>query len=294
MTSIEPGGPCPVCDGSLAAHRHAWLLRCAHCKFLCSRLEPRLNAAKALEEDRRAEALHDIRRRNFAVVLDLIRELRPHGRLLDVGCGHGWFLQQAAGRGYRGVGIEPDLEIAAVARSHGGEIRTGLFPAALGDGETFDVIAFNDVLEHMPNVSGVLRAARAHLRQDGLLVINLPLSSGVFYRIADLLDRIGIAAPFARMWQINFPSPHLSYFNAGQLIGLARRQGFRCLKSARLPSLTWNGLWQRLRYDRSQGILGAALLWLLLTPMVPILRLLPPDIGVFVFAADHVEAGGNA
>jgi len=294
VTSNEPGTRCPVCEGLLAAGRHEWLLRCANCGFLCSRLQPHLNAAEGIEENRRAEALRDVRQKNFAVLLDIIQASCREGLLLDVGCGHGWFLQQAIARGYRGVGIEPDIQIAAIAQSHCSDIRTGLFPAALRGDEMFDVIAFNDVLEHMPAVDDVLSAVRAHLRQDGCLVINIPLSSGIFYRVADLFDRLGVSSPFARMWQINFPSPHLSYFNAEQLIGLAERQGFHCLKFAHLPSLTWNGLWQRLRYDRSQSTLLAAIWWLLLTPVVPILGLLPRDIGVFLFATERVGASRGA
>jgi SAM-dependent methyltransferase len=290
LTSNERRRRCPICEGALAVSRHEWMLRCVDCGFLCSQLHPNLNDAKrGLDEHRRAAALRNVRQHNFAVLLDIIQASCPSGLILEVGCGHGWFLQQAIARGYYGVGIEPDLEIAEIAKSRCGDIRTGSFPDAIRADEKFDIIAFNDVLEHIPAVDDVLTAARAHLRQSGLLVLNLPLSSGIFYRVADLLDRAGISGPLARMWQINFPSPHLSYFNAQQLITLAERQGFHRLKATHLRSLDWHGLWQRLRYDRSQSALGAATLWLLLMPIIPILHLLPPDVGVFLFARNTLR-----
>jgi len=46
------------------------------------------------------------------------------------------------------------------------------------------------------------------------------------------------------------------------------------------------GLWRRLRYDKSRGVLSCLLMWPLLAALVPILRALPNDIGLQVFIAD--------
>ena len=43
-------------------------------------------------------------------------------RLLDVGCGTGWFSRRFAGQGLQVTGIDPDPKAIAYARSQGGEV----------------------------------------------------------------------------------------------------------------------------------------------------------------------------
>lgn len=279
---------CPVCDDALVVQRHQWLRSCVECGFLASVLDVRINSDDApLNEELRADALRGLRKETFAIVLDAVAHggLAKSASILDVGCAHGWFLQQATDCGYRSVGIEPDRGMAMLARAQGAEVRIGMFPEALHAGETFDAITFNDVLEHLPDVSGATAAVRAHLNPGGFFVVNIPLATGFFYRLADALDRIGYRAPFERMWQVGFASPHRSYFTEQQLLRLAERHGFELVMRRTLPSLRISGLWQRLRYDRSRGIIWALLMWPALVAMSPIIRLWPHDIGLLIFKA---------
>jgi 2-polyprenyl-3-methyl-5-hydroxy-6-metoxy-1,4-benzoquinol methylase len=279
---------CPVCDGTFVVQRHQWLRSCVECGCLASTLDVRINADNApLDEELRADALRALRKETFAIVLDALAFVGfpKSASILDVGCAHGWFLQQATACGYRSVGIEPDQAMATLARAQGAEARIGMFPQALLAGETFDAITFNDVLEHLPDVSGATAAVRAHLTPGGLFVVNIPLATGFFYRLANALDHIGYRAPFERMWQVGFASPHRSYFTEQQLIRLAERHGFKLAMRRALPSLRISGLWQRLRYDRSRGIIWALLMWPALVAMSPIIRLWPHDIGLLIFKA---------
>ncbi len=280
----------------MARFRHDWLWQCPSCAFLGSTLVVRLNAsASAIDEDARAEALQALRRGNFERVLDVLRDvgLAARGRILDVGCGHGWFVQAAAARGYVAIGLEPDDAIAATARRQGATVRSGFFPQALEPDERFDAIVFNDVFEHLPDPAGAMRAVRQRLTPGGIVLLNLPIATGIFYRVADLLDRVGIHGPFDRMWQRAFPSPHRSYFTQAQLVQLAGTCGFTERSRSSLPSLESSGLWARLRYDRTSNLAVAALLWAVLRVGLPILAVLPPDIGLQTFVADGREDGGQ-
>jgi len=284
---------CIVCAGPMQRHRHDWLRRCDDCGFLAATLPTAMNTGnQALHEGRRSEALVRIRRSNSAVVLDRLAEagLAAGGRILDVGCGHGWFLEQALARGYRAVGIEPDQAIAAEARRRASEILPGCFPEALAGDERFDAIVFNDVFEHLPNPVAALAAVRQHLRPRGLLALCLPLATGALYRAADLLDRLGVGSPLERLWQRGFPSPHLAYFTSPQLARLAKSLDFGERLRTSLPAVRLAGLWQRLRYDRTRSALAAAAAFVPLLIGIPLLRLLPPDLGLQVFTvmgADH-------
>jgi len=277
---------CTICGKETVSYRHDWLFRCQACGFLSSILDLHVNSSDLqINEQRREKALHGLRRKNFETILDRLAEagLERPASILDVGCGHGWFLTSAAARGHESVGIEPDAVVAAMAEANGVSVRVGFFPNVVRPGETFDAIVFNDVFEHLPDLSVAMSEIGRILAPNGLLVINLPLATGVFYRIADTLDRMGYHGPFERMWQLDFPSPHRSYFSQNQLSEIARRYGFEECARYSLPSLRVDGLWERLRYDPNQSVFSAAAMWPLLALATPVLRFLPPDIGVQIF-----------
>ncbi len=279
---------CPVCDAVLRQTRRPWLARCPSCGFLEAGLSVRAQdeaARAAIDESHRESGLRALRQRNFDRILDRLDAVGNgrRGRLLDVGCAHGWFLEAARARGFDACGIEPDPAICALAQSKGLEVRTGYFPDDIPDGEMFDVIVFNDVFEHLPASATVLRACCRRLVPGGLLAINLPSSRGTFYRLADGLDRCGICGPFERMWQKNFASPHLLYLTPAHLDRLAERAGLINLHGSSLPSVEAAGLWARLRYDRSGSIAAAAIVWLGVVTALPILHLLPADIFLGIY-----------
>ena len=278
---------CPVCDAEMDAERTPWLLHCRRCGLLGSKLSEEIPDARsraAIDEAARAEGLSALREQNFRTIVGLLGKLREQrGRLLDVGCAHGWFLREAASCGWTVVGIEPDPGIARVASRNGAEIRNGTFPDSLKPGERFDVITFNDVFEHLADLNGALRACDGALNPRGLLAINLPDARGALYRLASLLASVGLRRPLERLWQKGFPSPHLTYFTAPLLRRLAARHGFRPIYSGHLPSVAWRGLWSRLRYDRRSTVAGAALAWAATSALLPALRALPSDISLEIF-----------
>jgi SAM-dependent methyltransferase len=178
-----------------------------------------------------------------------LRPLRD-ARVLDVGSAYGWFLEEASRAGAVSVGIEPDERLAA--RSYG-EVRVGRFPDALVSDERFDVIAFNDVLEHIPDVRGALEACRTSLRPEGLLSVNIPTADGLAFRASQKLARLHIRGPYERLWQRGLASPHLHYFSTTALTDLLGRCGIRVRTVQALPAMTRKGLWQRIHTTRPVG-----------------------------------------
>jgi SAM-dependent methyltransferase len=271
----------------------SWLLRCPDCGLWRSELgrEDRLQESEALDESRRVSGLATLREENYRRTLAALRHLGPLAgrRLLDVGCAYGWFLRAAGEAGMEPFGLEPDPAIATLATAaarDGHPVWVGYFPAAVPAGETFDVIAFNDVLEHLHDLDSALAACRRLLRPGGLLVIAAPDSRGFLFRLACPLARLGARGLLDRLWQKGYPSPHLSYFHHGNLRRLMRRHGFVPRREEPLQSLTIQGLWARLHMDRRPSLRSTLSFAALAASLPALLWLLPSDQLLGIYATD--------
>ena len=163
---------CPVCGSdehrTLFVKRGFPIVRCDACRLVFS--NPQVDESLVVEEYRgglsndlwvdvlTSERQLALDREKFGAILD---ELEPHrgaGRLLDVGCSIGLFLEQARGRGWDGVGIEFSEKARSYARAEFGlEVidrplaESGLEP------ESFDVVTLLSVLEHTTEPRRMLR-----------------------------------------------------------------------------------------------------------------------------------------
>ena len=172
---------CGCCRGPLRAGLAEWHFYCPACRYETASLAPSINdeahPVKPDEVEREA-GLKVLRRRNFARIIDQVRRLCAVDcpRLLDVGCAHGLFLEMVV-EDFDAQGIEPHREVARQTRARGFKVREGYFPDALEAADRFDVIVFNDVLEHIPDLPAVFKACHGCLTEQGILVINLPDAS---------------------------------------------------------------------------------------------------------------------
>jgi SAM-dependent methyltransferase len=150
--------------------------------------------------------------------LECFEKLTTGRRLLDIGCGPGFFLSTAIKRGWQGFGIEPSRQAAAHARSLGAHITEGLFTAdtaaALG---TFDVVNLTNVLEHVPDPVAILTRALALLGSGGVLCVGVPNDFSPLQIAARSVANTGD-------WWVA-PPHHLNYFDFESLAGLVERLG---------------------------------------------------------------------
>ncbi|MBY0316428.1 MAG: class I SAM-dependent methyltransferase [Bdellovibrionales bacterium] len=216
--------------------------------------------------------------------------LRPKSSsttLLECGSGHGWFLEEAKKANFIALGIEPSMLINKRPAAHL-NVRQGYFPEALNPEEKFDIICFNDVFEHIPDIQNVVTACSRHLNPKGLLIINLPSSQGFFYRLATLLARFHYKGFFERLWQKDFPSPHLYYFSPTNLRRFLQSHGFRSVRTQSLTSVRRQGLWARLRTDKNSNILSSLVIFPILIFILPFISMLPSDIHCEFFEKENL------
>lgn len=273
---------CPVCNSIMDSGLLAWHWECPECGYESADLKPAINevfAHKQIDEQFRKNGLQSLRIENFNKLAKAIVEIdRGSGGLLDVGCAHGWFLEVAQKSGFQVLGIEPDSNVYNATIKRGLPIRQGFFPQVLSDNECFDVIVFNDVFEHIPDVETVLTGCRAHLKSRGMLVLNLPSSTGVFYKLARFLTKLGFNSFFERLWNKGLPSPHLHYFSKKNLHKLLRDNGFEVISTGRLSALRLKGLFTRISYTGNNSLPVRLFICLAVALTLPIIALMPSDI----------------
>jgi len=259
-------GLCPA--GCGAGMRRVFCLkgnvvaRCQSCGLYMSPMTLPTCGEPTLDRAEIEAGLRSVRVANYAHVLRRLRERTSlTGRkLLDVGCGSGWFLELAARAGCECYGIEPDdffYRRTASGPASGARLVQGFFPRDLPPRwGPFDIISFNDVFEHIGEAGPILRAARHRLATGGHLVFSLPVADGFVFRLAQCLHQLGITAPIERMFQVHYPYPHLYYFTRRSFVTLARHEGLEPALVERLRSFSIRGAVHRAKMDRSPGAAG--------------------------------------
>lgn len=224
---MSDGKSCPICGSSDTAPAFSVkgreYLKCAGCGIV---FRGRIDAgdAKALYQSdsyQKVQSEHhlDLRESVYFENLDAIEKKMKSGRILDVGCGEGQFLNLAAKRGWKtfGVEISPmavrrakeafNLDIVAV------ELREARFPDS-----HFDVVTLFNVLDHLPFPVEALKEIHRVLKPGGLLVVRVP--NGVFH--VNLIRAMTFLEP-----QLVF---HLYCFTPGTVRSLLKTAGFEDIR----------------------------------------------------------------
>ncbi len=98
------------------------------------------------------------------------------GRILDVGCGAGFFLQALSEKKWLRYGVEIGVEAASAAANILGSenIFKGTLVEAKFEGAFFDVVAFWSALEHTNAPRANLIEARRILKPGGTIIVQVP------------------------------------------------------------------------------------------------------------------------
>jgi SAM-dependent methyltransferase len=191
------GPPCPLC---FAPSRHRFGVRgrsifeCQSCGFAL--LSPPLDSEELLKLYQSADyhsswmtsgdAASDgseLRyftslRRRMAMRLRLL--LGGAGRVLEVGCGSGEFLNHCREVGLSPVGLEVSEPAANLCRSrYGLPVIVGAFSSDSVSAETFDAVVMHQFIEHVPDPGPILRDAFRALRPGGIVLLTTPHFNGV-------------------------------------------------------------------------------------------------------------------
>ena len=156
-------------------------------------------------------------------VAGILRTLMPPGvRVLDVGCGTGSVTLIAnRDKANSVLGIEPDPDRCAMARSRGLNVSHGfLDPAFIAEHGKFDVVMSSDVLEHMVDPGAGLELFKEALKPGGMILVSVP-------NVAHWSVRANLLRGRFRYAECGImDATHLRWFTRETLVTLVESRGF--------------------------------------------------------------------
>jgi len=217
---------CPACGaptthGFLYAKNGCEIFQCAACglgRAQAPAFDPAAYYTQGYFSGDHADGYADylgaepVLRREFARTVDFIRRFRRGGKLLEIGCAYGFFLQEAK-RHFTVCGIELAEDAAAYCRRQGLAVEAGTADDAERSGGPFDVIVLLDVIEHLPDPRATMTPLARALAPGGVIV----LTTGDFASLAARALRSG--------WRLMTPPQHLWFFTAASMARLAAGAG---------------------------------------------------------------------
>ncbi len=149
---------------------------------------------------------------------ELFNEIEKHtkpGKVLDIGCSAGFYLDVARKRGWQAEGIDIGDYACRFARENLGlNVRTGNFINSDFKKNDFDVVLLLDVIEHLTSPRQGLMKIRSILSNGGKLIIETPNFDSAPSKI------------LGKEWGLIEPAHHLFYFTPQTITRLLAETGF--------------------------------------------------------------------
>lgn len=214
---------CLICNSTqlkvLVGYEKAHLCRCNSCGFVFSKEIP---TQEVLDNYYRNygvnQYLSPITIKRYNELLDKFEPFRKTNKIIDIGCGIGYFLEEAKKRGWEVYGTELSEKSAEICNSKGISTYHGFLDSENYVPEMFDVITSFEVIEHINYPLKELNHFNKILRQGGLVYITTPnFNSLLRYRLKEKYNII------------SYPE-HLSYYTPKTLTQVFQICGFSRLK----------------------------------------------------------------
>ena len=139
----------------------------------------------------------------------------PPGRLLEIGCSNGWYLDEMRARGWEVSGVELSAHAAEEARAKGHPVWVGPVECFPAPEEPVDLVVAWMALEHLHEPAEVLRRMRAAVRPGGWLAISVPNAGSLERRL------------FGQHWYALALPRHLHHFTPATIGRLLEETGWR-------------------------------------------------------------------
>jgi 2-polyprenyl-3-methyl-5-hydroxy-6-metoxy-1,4-benzoquinol methylase len=180
-----------------------------------------------------------INRRTFSDRLGKIeKKLGKKGRLLDVGCALGDCLLEAKILGWKEAeGIEISQYAYQFAKERSLNVKLGTLNGNSYKLNTFDVVTYQDVIEHIPDPVNELKKIYRIIKPGGIVFLVTPDIGGIWSRL------------LGPLWYHYKPYEHLTYFSQKSISRALKETGFTNIETRKTYHvLSTEYILNRLRY----------------------------------------------
>ena len=175
-----------------------------------------------------------------------IRKYKSSGKLLDIGCSVGSMLE-AADKHFDPLGIDVAEWALEKAREKGLKVKSGTLEGIKFQDETFDVVTFTEVIEHIHDPLAFLTEVHRILKPDGVIY----LTTGNIEGLRAKRD--------GAKWYYLTPQYHICFFAPRTIRKILENSGFEVMEIGGLfPLQEMVRLWKHYpnKWDFIKGCIG--------------------------------------
>jgi 2-polyprenyl-3-methyl-5-hydroxy-6-metoxy-1,4-benzoquinol methylase len=241
-TSIAEAPPCNLCGSTIRVplkdRKLAHLKKCPACQLVSVRSFPEREVLEDLYSEEYFRSANselsgydDYERDRYCIQKTADRRLdvieRNHvrrGRLLDVGCALGFFVEAAQRRGWDAEGIDISAHAVEYATGKlGVKARAGTLDSAGFEPDSFDVLTMWDVVEHFTDPLGQLKYCHSLIREEGLVAISTPDVGSAVAKVTG-----------PRWMGYKLAQEHLYYFSRDTIGAMLDKAGFDVIETQQI------------------------------------------------------------
>lgn len=202
------------------------IIRCRNCGLVFVGLQPSIEEIQLIYTKDYYRSDSSLGYKDYTEIQDVLvetaklrlRELEKFcssGKLLDIGCATGEFLEVADHRGWLVQGIEISTYAANIAKDKGIPVFAGVLEEAKFPFGSFDVVTMWDLIEHIKDPLNHLREIKRILKPNGFIGISTPNFESLRARIEG-----------RNWWGFKESQEHLYFFSPKTLRNMLEKTGF--------------------------------------------------------------------
>ncbi len=173
---------CFICNEEVIEN-NSFSFKCLNCNFYFSNLKP------SFGQD--VKGIELLRRKNFRKLIKIIMNLKNKPQILEIGSGDGFFIEECINLNISITGSEASNDTVKMLKEKFYN-KSNLLNLSLPESikkktkDRFDFVIFNDVFEHLQKLDDVIIDVSNILKKDGIIIVNLPSSNGVIFKISEI------------------------------------------------------------------------------------------------------------